>query len=33
VHISYTISGGIFDQISIVLHDIILAPEFERAFG
>ena len=27
------ISGGIFDQISIALYVIILAPEFERAFG
>ena len=32
-HVLFFISGGIFDQISIALYFIILAPEFERAFG
>ena len=29
----YFFSEGILDQISIALYFIILAPEFERAFG
>jgi len=29
----FFISEGIFDQISIALNFIILAPKFERAFG
>jgi len=32
-HVLFFISKGILDQISIVLCLIILAPEFERAFG
>ena len=32
-HVLFFISGGIFDQISTALYFMILAPEFERAFG
>jgi len=31
-HVLFFISKGIFDQISVALYFIILAPEFERAF-
>ena len=32
-HVIFSISEEIFDEISIALYFIILAPEFERAFG
>jgi len=32
-HVIFLISAGLFDEISIALYFIILAPEFERVFG
>jgi len=32
-HVIFLISEGILDEISIALYFIMLAPEFERAFG